>query len=259
MSLDHCAELLREHDADRFGMVLMAKPEARAKLLSLYALNLELARAPLASNEPLIAEMRVQWWIDQLGKLEGAAPRNHEILSPLYAAWGARASAFATLAEPRRQDAERLPHGDAQSVLDYIGQTAVPLTLFAAEALEMPAAAAPAVSAQAEGLGIAAWLQALPSLQGLNLGLATLDPAVLQELATHALDSLDRAAHAHGAVPKALAPALYPRAGTRKFLETLAKSGGIDAALAQIPSEFRRRFGLGLYALTGAWWIPLLR
>ena len=66
MSLDLCADTLREHDPDRFGICLLAPAEARAKLLTLYALNLELARAPLASNEPLIAEMRLQWWVERL-------------------------------------------------------------------------------------------------------------------------------------------------------------------------------------------------
>ena len=56
MSLDTCAESLRAHDPDRFGICLLAPPEARPRLLTLYALNLELARAPLASAEPLIAE-----------------------------------------------------------------------------------------------------------------------------------------------------------------------------------------------------------
>ncbi|WP_262983172.1 squalene/phytoene synthase family protein [Paracoccus mutanolyticus] len=69
-------------------------------MLTLYALNLELARAPLASAEPLIAEMRLQWWIERLEEIGAGAVPSHELLGPLAGAWGAQAAGFA--AWPRR-------------------------------------------------------------------------------------------------------------------------------------------------------------
>ena len=135
MSLEDCAETLRARDPERFAMCLLADAPARPRLLTLYALNLELARAPLASAEPLIAEMRLQWWIERLeGLADGAVP-SHELLTPLAGAWGAQAAGFAALAEPRRRDAAREPHDGADAVVTYVRETAVPLALFAAEAL----------------------------------------------------------------------------------------------------------------------------
>ncbi|WP_313353305.1 squalene/phytoene synthase family protein, partial [Paracoccus sp. (in: a-proteobacteria)] len=82
MSLEDCANALREHDPDRFGICLMVASEVRPKLLTLYALNLELARAPLASTEPLIAEMRLQWWFERLEDIGAGKPQSHELLTP---------------------------------------------------------------------------------------------------------------------------------------------------------------------------------
>ncbi|MFM7443344.1 MAG: squalene/phytoene synthase family protein, partial [Tabrizicola sp.] len=64
MSVDACAELVSRGDPDRFRAVMAAPAFARAQLLPLYAFNLEVARAPWVTEEPLIAEMRLQWWRD---------------------------------------------------------------------------------------------------------------------------------------------------------------------------------------------------
>ena len=68
MSLDACAALLQRGDPDRYLSVLAAPLWARELLLPLYACNLEIARAPWASKEPMIAEMRLQWWRDKIGR-----------------------------------------------------------------------------------------------------------------------------------------------------------------------------------------------
>ena len=66
MTLEACTEALRQHDPDRFGAVLVAEARDRPALVTLYALNLEIARAPFQSAEPMLAEMRLQWWVDRL-------------------------------------------------------------------------------------------------------------------------------------------------------------------------------------------------
>ena len=255
MTLEHCAEALRDHDPDRFGICLLAAPEARAKLLTLYALNLELARAPLAANEPMLAEMRLQWWIDELRALGTGRTTTHELLAPLAVAWGERASALAAVAEGRRRDADHEPHADADAVIAYVGATAVPLTLFAAEALDMPFDAAGPVSAQAEGVGLANWLAALPALQSVGLGLASPDPAALATIAEAAQDALASAAARRRSVPRRIAPVLKPRTGIVDFLSRVAKGGGIEAINTSNYSEFRRRLGFGLFAFNGRWWV----
>ena len=60
------AQIVKINDADRYKAAWTAREPARAKLMVLYAFNLEIARAPWASTEPMIAEMRLQWWRDTI-------------------------------------------------------------------------------------------------------------------------------------------------------------------------------------------------
>ncbi len=253
MSLDACALALRDHDPDRFGICLLAPAGARPRLLTLYALNLELARAPLASNEPLIAEMRLQWWIERLEDIGAGKPPSHDLLGPLAQAWGPRAAAFATLAEARRRDAAREPHDGPQAVAAYVRGTAVPLARFAAEALDGPTAATPAIAAQAEGAGLAHWLGALPALQGLGLGLWDPSPDALAQIAAQAGAKLAEARAQRRHVPRRVAPVLFAGAAVKPLLR--AAPQGIAALPGVSPSEFRRRLALGAFALTHRWWL----
>ena len=61
-ALNACAEIVQRGDPDRLRAVLAAPLEARAVLLPIYAFNVEGARAPWVTEEPMIAEMRLAWW-----------------------------------------------------------------------------------------------------------------------------------------------------------------------------------------------------
>ena len=80
MTLPPLAETLSRGDPDRFAALLAMPPAARDRLLPLYAFNLEIARAPWVTAEPVIAEMRLQWWRDTVAEIgEGRPPRAHEV------------------------------------------------------------------------------------------------------------------------------------------------------------------------------------
>ncbi len=251
MSLPEIAEGLRATDPDRFGASLLAPQPAREKLWTLYALNDELARAPLQSNEPLIAMMRVRWWIDQLDAIgQGEMPGN-EPLASLAEVWGRDAAGLADLAEARMRDCEREPFGTADEVQDYIRATSGALMRHAVPTLGVPAEADQAAQDQALGCGLARWLAALPQLDPLRLGLAQPDPALISELARRGLAALDRAKAARHHVPRAAAPAMFQGIGYVAALRAMADEGKPVAITA---SEFKRRFALGRLALTGRWW-----
>ena len=80
MTTQACASLVEKGDQDRFLAVMAAPVQARARLFVLYAFNLEVARAPWVSEQPLIAEMRLQFWRDVLADPK---PRAHEVAGPL--------------------------------------------------------------------------------------------------------------------------------------------------------------------------------
>ncbi|MDO5613978.1 MAG: squalene/phytoene synthase family protein [Paracoccus sp. (in: a-proteobacteria)] len=252
MTLNACAEVLRQHDPDRFGMAMAAAPDDRAALLTLYALNLELARAPFQSGEPMLAEMRLQWWDDRLAEMgQGAAPPLHDVLTPLCEAWGTRAGSLTPLAEARRRDCARQPFADADQVVAYVDATAGALMAAATGALG--GADAALVADQARGAGLAAWLRALPQLTAINMGFPLPDPAPARALAAEGLAALDRAARApRGAAPRRAAPALFTGAGARAVLRHIA-AGADPFAPHPTLSEFRRRAALARLALTGYW------
>ena len=69
-----CLSLLREGDRDRYLCALLAPDQARGSLASLYAFNLELARVRELVSEPMLGEVRMQWWKDLLdGETHGDA------------------------------------------------------------------------------------------------------------------------------------------------------------------------------------------
>ena len=68
---EHCEQLVREGDKDRFLATLFAPEKYRRALHALYAFNLEIARVRELAREPMPGEIRLQWWRDTL---LGAAP-----------------------------------------------------------------------------------------------------------------------------------------------------------------------------------------
>ena len=250
MSLSEIAESLRETERDRFGASLLAPQPARERLWTLYALSHDLARAPLQSNEPLIAMMRVRWWIDQLEAIGRGAEPGNEPLESLVATWGRDAAALVDLAEARQRDCEREPFGDADEVEAYIRATAGALMRHALVAVGVPDRRDVAQD-QALGCGLAQWLAALPERDALRLGLAQPDPALISELARRGLAALERARAGRRELPRAAAPALFRGMGHVAALKAMATEGKPVAVTA---SEFSRRFALGRLALTGRWW-----
>lgn len=187
--------MLRQHDPDRFGALLTAAPQKRAALVTLYALNLEIARAPFQSAEPMLAEMRLQWWVERLAEMgTGRPPPLHDVLTPLWDEWGNAAGALTVLAEARRRDCERTPFERPEHVIDYIAASAGELMWQAARCLGATEEQRPVIADQALGAGMAAWLRALPELRQLGLGLADERPEQMRELAAQGVKAMRRAA-----------------------------------------------------------------
>ncbi|MGB6175927.1 MAG: squalene/phytoene synthase family protein, partial [Methylocella sp.] len=65
----YCEELLRRNDRDRWLASLFVPRERRPHIHAVYAFSLEVARVNEIVSEPLLGEIRFQWWRDAL---EGA-------------------------------------------------------------------------------------------------------------------------------------------------------------------------------------------
>src|SRR4051794_33162883 len=72
------AVLVRRHDRDRFQTALFARPRQREALFALYAFNYEIARVREAVSEPMLGQIRLQWWREVVSAaFSGEAPRQH--------------------------------------------------------------------------------------------------------------------------------------------------------------------------------------
>lgn len=243
-ALSLCAERLRAGDGERFAAAMAAPEPARAGLLALYACNLELARAPWASAEPVVAEMRLQWWIDALEALKSTRRTvPHEIGAALEALPAAALDGLIGAAEARRADCWSDPFEDSRQLLLYLGATSGGLMQAAGAVLG--AAPLPALRDFGTGLGLANWLLAQPELTARGrLLLAGAEASGLGALARAALDPLDAAARAvRHAGPAARAAAL-PGYRARAVLQAAAKAPERIAAGRLAGSEFARRFAL---------------
>ena len=165
MSIAACAALVRQGDPERFQAVLAAAPQHRAALLVLYAFNLEVARAPWVSAEPMIALMRLQWWQDVVSQPEAPA---HEVATPLKELMkdkGLPADLLVRIAAARAWDADRLPFEDEGDLDRYLMETGGGLTWASALALGAVAEEEAAVRAWGWASGLAGFLRAAAELQ----------------------------------------------------------------------------------------------
>src|SRR5713226_379142 len=84
--LSPVAALVRRHDRDRFQTVLFAPAARRAALFALYAFNYEVARVRESVSQPMLGQIRLQWWREVIAAAyAGDKPRDHPVVEPLAA------------------------------------------------------------------------------------------------------------------------------------------------------------------------------
>ncbi|MDW4497564.1 squalene/phytoene synthase family protein [Sulfitobacter sp. D35] len=249
-----CARIVESADPHRFRAAMVAPLAARTVLFPLYAFNVEVSRAPWVTQEPMIAEMRLQWWRDVADEIgQGGPVRRHEVATPLAEVIAPdRAHLLDALVAARSWDIHRDPFEDHDHLATYIDATAGNLVWAAASALGP--ADEHTVRDAACAAGIAAWLCAVAELEARGrIPLVDGTPEGVRRLARSALDRLARARRNRGTVSRAARPALNSVAGTTRILRAAARDPArvadgrltSDAALAG--------FSLALRTATGLW------
>jgi phytoene synthase len=100
---------------------LVGEPAARARLIALYALHVELAKVSSAASNPLAGEIRLAWWREELEALFAASrPLGHPALSALQGARGLDAAALHAMIEARHAELEPRPFADEAALLAYL-------------------------------------------------------------------------------------------------------------------------------------------
>src|SRR3546814_13598357 len=89
--LSPCGALVERHDPDRYLASLFAPEAQREDLFALYAFNYEVAKTAEVVSEPMIGQIRLQWWRESLAGIYEGRARQHEVVQPLAHAVAARA------------------------------------------------------------------------------------------------------------------------------------------------------------------------
>ncbi|NBB82763.1 MAG: squalene/phytoene synthase family protein, partial [Alphaproteobacteria bacterium] len=156
--LSPCGRLVRRYDHDRYLTALFAPPDRREALFALYAFNTEVAKTREAVSEPLLGQIRLQWWRESLDGIAAATPRRHEVVEPLAEAidrFGLDRALLDQVIDARERDLEldARPFADLDELEAYGRATNGPLHRLALQVLGVGAEPA---HAAAEEVG-AAW------------------------------------------------------------------------------------------------------
>lgn len=252
--LNACAGLVQRGDAERFRAVMAAPVAARAALFPLYAMNVEVSRAPWVTAEAMIAEMRLQWWRDALAEIAGAGPvRRHEVVTPLAAALSPDlARALDPLIEARRWDIYRDPFADAAAFTAHLDATAGTLLWVAARMLGPEEEAVVRDLGWAQGL--AGWLRAVPDLEARGrIPLVDGRAGAVRDLASEGLERLARARRGRAGVSAQAAPALLAAWQAGPVLAHAARDPMAVAEGRLEPGPFGSGLRLALRAISGRW------
>lgn len=239
---------VRRVDEDRWLASRFAAPEARRRLVALYALNHELARTSDIVREPGVGAIRLAWWRDAINAvIGGAAAPPHAALDAYAAAGGEAADApvWQAMIEARTADFESSPFASIDAIEGYVDATAGGLMRLALRASGVTGEGAEMLaSSGGKAWGLAGLLRAEPFWRARG---RRLTPG---EGCSHA-DLIGRARAAH-VVARGLVRALPPAAFAAVGYVALAPVylDALEAGRAA-PPLFARQVRLVVAAATG--------
>lgn len=164
--LDPLAQGLRRDDPDRFYTALLAPPALRPRLFALYAFNQEVARTRERVSEPMLGQIRLQWWREALAEARAGTPRAHPVAGAL-AGWFRDAppagADLDSLIDARERDLEDAPFATVAGLMEYVDGTGGALLRAGLAALEVDSVAARTAASHAgRAYALAGLLRAVP-------------------------------------------------------------------------------------------------
>ncbi len=131
-SAEYCLNEVRRHDHDRYLASLFLPAETRAHAFAFQAFNLEIARTREIVSEPLLGQIRLQWWRETIEGIYAGTPREHPVVAALEAAIEACAIDQATLIaliDAREADLDDGPPPDLAGLEAYAEATSGALAM----------------------------------------------------------------------------------------------------------------------------------
>jgi len=273
-ALSYCAREVRDHDHDRYLTALFAPSDRREAVFALYAFNAEVARTREAVSEPILGQIRLQWWREALEGIYQDAVREHPVVEGLSDAvrrYTLERAHFETLLDARADDLDDSPPSDLAALEAYANATSGTLSVLAMAVLGF-ADGAPSRAAQLVGTAwaliglmraIAFHAQAqrlyLPDdlLQGHSVdrrALFELKPSpalnhVVRDVTHRATGMLAEARGLKGEIPRAARCGLLLAPLADRYLRDIARAGHDPFALPAAAPALPLR--LTVYSLLG--------
>ena len=244
-----CAGTVFKADPDRFAAVMAAPVAMRDVLFPIHAMSIEVGRAPWATEEPMIAEMRVQWWRDALSEIaEGKTARRHEVVTPLSEILSPETAAMLDgFVEVRRWDIYKEPFEDEAHFRDYLVQSSGGLYRALCASLSESDAACDEFGF---AVGLANYLKAVPELKDRGrIPLVDGRPEAVRALAEDGLASLKQSRLAKPS--RASRYAFLPGWQAERTLRAIAANPNRVAASNLEFSDFSKKASLMWKAFTG--------
>ncbi|HVJ51316.1 MAG TPA: phytoene/squalene synthase family protein [Aliidongia sp.] len=251
-------ETVRRYDRDRFLATLFAPASLRPDLWALLAFNLEIARVREVVSQPILGQIRLQWWRDAIGEIyDGKPARRHEVATPLAETikrHGLSRHRFDALIDARERDLLETPPATLAELEAYVAASAGELFALQIECLAPGEAESPAIGAIGIGWGLAGLVRAVPfhaATSRIFIPTEIAEPVGLDEAAIRsgrftpalgeALANLAEIARAHLAagravrprIGRAALPALLPALLADRQLVRLA-AVGYDPYVAEV-------------------------
>lgn len=278
INLSYCAQQVRLYDRHRFAQAMLAPATGRDPLLVLYAFNLEIAKVREVVSEPLLGQMRLQWWRDAIEAMaQGAAPPRHAVAEPLAELIHRHAlptGLLQQMVDARDLDLSGQPPAGMPDLEAYAEATAgnlAQLSLHLLDAATPPALNAALHVGAAQGLsGLMIALPvlarhgrvALPADRLAAAGLSQDDviarrnrdrlSQVVREVCARASARLDFAEQARSRAPRQAAPSLLAAVIARHWLRRLDGAGHDPYRLA-VGTDRPPLLRLAIGAMLGRW------
>jgi len=126
----------RAADPDRYMCALFSAPRQRGALFALLLFNAEIARVRDVVSEPMLGQIRLQWWREAIDEIYQGGGRRHEVVDPLAEAihsHGLTRGYFERLIDARETDLDDTPPESMDALQHYAEESAAPLVSLALE------------------------------------------------------------------------------------------------------------------------------
>ena len=243
-------------DHDRYLCALFAPPAARAALFALNLFNAEIARTRETVSEPMLGQIRLQWWREVIDEIYQGRARRHEIAEPLAEAIRAHKLTrgyFDRLIDAREGDLDEAPPESMAALEKYAEESAAPLISLALEEVDADANALQEL-ARHSGIGwaLTGLMRALPhhAAHG-RIMLPDKEGRDVRAVAETARRHIDKARKLRRGAPRVVKRATLPAVLADAYLRRLVACGHDPYHPRAVIGPLRRQLLLSRAAFFG--------